>query len=45
MLQDLIISAVNESIRKAEADSEERMNKITGGMNGLGGLGGLGGLM
>lgn len=45
MLEDLIISAVNESIRKAEADSEEKMNKITGGMNGLAGLGGLGGLM
>lgn len=45
MLEDLIISAVNEGIRKAEADSEEKMNKITGGMNGLAGLGGLGGLM
>ncbi len=41
MLEDLIISAVNESIRKAEEDSEEKMNKITGGMNGLAGLGGL----
>ena len=45
MLEDLIISAINESIRKAEADSEEKMGKITGGMSGLGGLGGLGGLM
>ena len=45
MLEDLIISAVNESIRKAEADSEEKMGKITGGMSGLGGLGGLGGLV
>lgn len=41
MLEDLIISAVNESIRKAEEDSEEKMNKITGGMNGLAGLGAL----
>ncbi|WMJ21933.1 YbaB/EbfC family nucleoid-associated protein [Paludicola sp. MB14-C6] len=32
MLQDLIISAVNEAIRKAETDSETEMNKITGGM-------------
>ena len=40
MLEDLIISAVNEVIRKAEADSETRMNQITGGMN-MGGLGGL----
>lgn len=45
MLEDLIISAVNESVRKAEADSETRMNAITGGMNGMGGLGGLGGLL
>lgn len=45
MLEDLIISAINESHRKAEADSEEKMGKITGGMSGLGGLGGLGGLM
>lgn len=41
MLEDLVMSAVNESLRKAEADSEERMGKITGGMGGLG----LGGLM
>ena len=40
MLEDLIISAVNESVRKAEADSEAKMNQITGGMN-MGGLGGL----
>lgn len=44
MLEDLVMSAVNESIRKAEADAEERMGKITGGAGGLGGLG-LGGLM
>ncbi len=44
MLEDLVMSAVNESIRKAEADAEEKMGKITGGAGGLGGLG-LGGLM
>ncbi|MEG0693583.1 MAG: YbaB/EbfC family nucleoid-associated protein [Oscillospiraceae bacterium] len=33
MLQDLIISAVNEAMRNVEADSEEKMAKVTGGMN------------
>lgn len=32
MLQDLVISAINEAIRTAEKESEEEMNKITGGM-------------
>lgn len=40
MLQDLIISAVNECIRKVEADSEAKMGKLTGNMD-LGGLSGL----
>lgn len=33
MLQDLIISAVNESLRQAEEDSAQQMQKVTGGMN------------
>lgn len=33
MLQDLIISAVNEAMRQVETASEEQMNSITGGMN------------
>lgn len=33
MLQDLVISAVNEVIRAVESDSEEQMAKVTGGMN------------
>ena len=33
MLQDLIIGAINEGLRKVEEVSEERMGKITGGMN------------
>ena len=37
MLQDLIIAAVNEAMRKAEADSAQNMSKLTGGLN-LGGL-------
>ena len=33
MLQDLIISAINEGLRQVEDDSNEQMQKITGGMN------------
>ena len=33
MLSDTITAAVNEAVRKAQADSEETMGKITGGMN------------
>ena len=42
MLQDLILSAVNEALRMAEDAMEKEMNKVTGGMGGLGGLGGFG---
>lgn len=38
MLQDLIIAAVNEAMRKAESSANENMSKLTGGLN-LGGLG------
>ena len=33
MMQDLILSAVNEALRKAQDVSQETMSKITGGMN------------
>jgi hypothetical protein len=33
MLQDLIIAAVNEAVKKAEEMMEKEMGKITGGMN------------
>ena len=33
MLQDLIISAINECMRLIEKESEEKMGKLTGGMN------------
>ncbi len=33
MLQDLIISAVNEVIRKAESDMNSRMGQLTGGLS------------
>lgn len=40
MLQDLILAAVNEALRKAKELSAEEMAKITGGLNipGLPGL-------
>ncbi|MBQ9832865.1 MAG: YbaB/EbfC family nucleoid-associated protein [Clostridia bacterium] len=33
MLQDLIISAVNEALRVADEKSAEEMSKVTGGLN------------
>ena len=41
MLQDLIISAVNEALRQAEEAMNGKMDALTSGL-GLGGLGGLG---
>lgn len=37
MLQDMVVAAVNEAMRKAEAEASAGMSKLTGGMN-LGGL-------
>lgn len=34
MLEDLIISAVNEALRSMEADQTNSMSKITGGLGG-----------
>ncbi len=39
MLQDMIVAAVNEALRKAESSMAESMSKITGSLGGLGGLG------
>jgi nucleoid-associated protein EbfC len=33
MLEDLVLSAVNEALRKAEEESASKMGKLTGGMN------------
>lgn len=33
MLQDMVVAAVNEALRKAESAASESMSKITGGMN------------
>ena len=37
MLQDMVIAAVNEAMRAADAAAASNMSKLTGGMN-LGGL-------
>ncbi len=41
MLQDLIVAAVNEALRKMEDEQTEMINSLSGGMGGLGGLSGL----
>jgi DNA-binding YbaB/EbfC family protein len=38
MLQDLILAAVNEALRKAEEMVSSEMSKITGGLGGLPGM-------
>jgi hypothetical protein len=38
MLEDLIVAAVNEGVRKSKELSEQEMGKLTGGLGGLGGL-------
>ena len=37
MLQDMILAAVNEAMRIADAEAANNMSRLTGGMN-LGGL-------
>lgn len=41
MLEDLIVAATNEALRKMEEESSTAMNSIAGGLGGLGGLGGM----
>ncbi len=38
MLQDLIIAATNEALRKMEEEQTGMMNELTGGLGGFGGL-------
>ena len=38
MLQDLIMAATNEALRKMDEATNEAMAKLTGGLGGLGGL-------
>ena len=37
MLQDMVVAAANEALRKADAEQAANMSKLTGGLN-LGGL-------
>ena len=37
MLEDLIVAATNEAVRKCDEESQAQMAKITGGLGGLGG--------
>ncbi|MDO4553954.1 MAG: YbaB/EbfC family nucleoid-associated protein [Lachnospiraceae bacterium] len=34
MLEDLIVAATNEALRAMEADAQEKMGKLTGGLGG-----------
>lgn len=38
MLQDMVMAAVNEALRKAEEASAQSMNRLTGSLGNLGGL-------
>ena len=40
MLQDMVVAAVNEAMRKAESEANANMSRLTGSLN-LGGLSGL----
>ena len=37
MLEDLIVAATNEALRKMAEDSQTAMSRLTGGLGGLGG--------
>jgi len=39
MLEDLILAATNEALRKMEGETQSQMSKITGGLGGLSGGG------
>ena len=41
MLEDLIVAATNEALRKMEEENSKMMEQLTGGLGGLCGLGGL----
>ena len=39
MLQDLIIAAANEALKKVDEEQAAQMGKMTGGIGGMGGMG------
>lgn len=41
MLEDLLLAAINEAMRKADETAEREMGKITGGLSGMPGMGGM----
>lgn len=41
MLEDLLMAALNEAMRKADETAEQEMGQITGGLQGIPGLGGM----
>ncbi len=41
MLEDLLLAAINEAMRKADETAEREMGKITGGLSGVPGMGGM----
>lgn len=38
MLEDLVLTAINQALKNAEQETSEKMGKLTGGMNMPGGL-------
>lgn len=38
MLEDLIVAAANEALRKMEEENAQMMQQLTGGLGGLGGM-------
>lgn len=41
LLEDLVMAAVSDALRKAKEVQESEMGSVMGGMGGMGGLGGL----
>ena len=39
MLQDLIVAAANEALKKVDEEQAAQMGRMTGGMGGMGGFG------
>jgi DNA-binding YbaB/EbfC family protein len=44
MLQDMVLAAVNEGLRKSQELATQKLGAVTGGLGAPGGAGGLGGL-
>ena len=42
MLQDMIVAATNEALKKVDEEQTAQMGNLTGGLGGMGGFGGMG---